>query len=203
MRSPTCSGRDFSRAAISAEIRYGFPWHTPEVPHPLLADPDAWWMQLGRILTDAIGRLGVGAAAATVSADRVRLHYTDPASWKLVPDAVPTLATLSTLGWRHVLLSNHVPELPGIVNAMGLGPHLVAIVNSAATGYEKPHPEAFRPALEQADRPATAWMIGDNPVADVAGAVSAGLQAILVRTRPADGSHHVPDLAGVIDLVND
>ena len=44
-------------------------------------------------------------------------------------------------------------------------------------------------------------MIGDNPVADVAGAVSAGLRAILVRTLPADGSRHVPDLAEVIDLV--
>jgi ribonucleotide monophosphatase NagD (HAD superfamily) len=31
-------------------------------------------------------------------------------------------------------------------------------------------------------------MIGDNPVADVAGAVGAELRGILVRTRPADGS---------------
>jgi ribonucleotide monophosphatase NagD (HAD superfamily) len=45
-------------------------------------------------------------------------------------------------------------------------------------------------------------MIGDNPVADVAGAVSAGLPAILVRTRPADGGHYVPDLQEVIDLVS-
>jgi len=40
---------EFSRAVISAEIRDGFRWHSPEVPHPLLADGDAWWRHLGRV----------------------------------------------------------------------------------------------------------------------------------------------------------
>ena len=40
---------EFSRAVISAEIRDGFWWHSPEVPHPLLADGDAWWRHLGRV----------------------------------------------------------------------------------------------------------------------------------------------------------
>ena len=192
----------FSRAMISAEIRDGFPWHTPQVPHPLLADGDAWWRHLGRVLAAAIGRLGVAPSAAAAAANRVRPHYTDPASWQLFPDAVPTLAALSGLGWRHVLLSNHVPELPEIVTGLGLGRYFNVIVNSAETGYEKPHPQAFRLALERSGWPRSAWMIGDNPVADVAGAVSAGLRAILVRTPPADGSRYVPDLADVIGLVS-
>jgi hypothetical protein len=33
-------------------------------------------------------------------------------------------------------------------------------------------------------------------------AVSAGLRAILVRTRPADGSRHVADLAELTNLVS-
>ncbi len=144
---------DFSRAMISAEIRDGFPWHAPQVPHPLLADSDAWWRHLGRVLAAAIGRLGVASGAAAAAANRVRPHYTDPASWQLFPDAVPTLAALSGLGWRHVLLSNHVPELPEIVTGLGLGRYFNVIVNSAATGYEKPHPQAFRLALERAGWP--------------------------------------------------
>jgi putative hydrolase of the HAD superfamily len=192
---------EFGPAAISAEIGHGFPWHAPDVPHPLLADPDAWWRHMSQVLADAIGRLGVNARAAAAAAGRVRSHYTDLTGWRLFPDAVPALAALSGLGWRHLLLSNHVPELPEIVTGLGLVPHLEAIVNSAATGYEKPHPEAFRLALERAGRPRTAWMIGDNPVADVGGAVSAGLPAILVRTRPTDGSRHVAGLADVIDMV--
>jgi putative hydrolase of the HAD superfamily len=192
---------EFGPAKISGEIGHGFPWHTPDVTHPLLADPDAWWRHMAQVLAAALGRLGVDAAPAAAAAERVRPHYTDLASWRLFPDTVPALAALTGLGWRHVLLSNHVPELPEIVAGLGLRPHIEAIVNSAATGYEKPHPEAFRLALERAGRPATAWMIGDNPVADVAGAVSAGLRAILVRTRPLDGSPHVADLAELANLV--
>jgi putative hydrolase of the HAD superfamily len=194
---------EFSRAMISAEIHDGFPWHSPEVAHPLLADGDAWWRHLGRALAAAIGRLGVVSATADAAASRVRHHYTDPASWRLFPDTMPTLAALSDLGWRHVLLSNHVPELPEIVAGLGLSRHFPVIVNSAATGFEKPHPEAFRLALERAGWPRSVWMIGDNPVADVAGAVSAGLRAILVRTPPADGSRQVADLSEVIGLVSD
>jgi putative hydrolase of the HAD superfamily len=193
---------EFSTAMIAAEVRSGYPWHSPEVPHPLLADADSWWQHMGRVLAAALGRLGVAPAAAADAAGRVRAHYTDLASWQLFPDTLPTLAALSDFGWRHVLLSNHVPELPEIVTGLGLGRHLSAIVNSAATGYEKPHPEAFRLALERAGRPTSAWMIGDNPVADVEGAVSVGLRAILVRTQPTDGSRHVPDLHGVIDIVS-
>lgn len=193
---------EFSQDMIAAEIHSGFPWHSPEATHLHLADGDSWWRHLGEVLAAAIGRLGVAPAAAAGAAGRVRSHYIDPASWQLFPDTVPALVALSDLGWRHVLLSNHVPELPQIVTGLGLRQHLSVIVNSAATGYEKPHPQAFRLALERAGWPASAWMIGDNPVADVAGAVSAGLRAILVRTLPADGSRHVPDLADVIDLVS-
>jgi putative hydrolase of the HAD superfamily len=193
---------EFGPARISGEIYHGFPWHAPDVPHPLLAEKDAWWRHMSQVLAAAIERLGMDAAAAAAAAERVRAHYTDLASWRLFPDTVPALTALSGLGWRHVILSNHVPELPEIVAGLGLLPHIDAIVNSAATGYEKPHPEAFRLALERAGRPATAWMIGDNPVADVSGAVTAGLRAILVRTRPADGSRHVSDLADVIGLVS-
>jgi HAD superfamily hydrolase (TIGR01549 family) len=193
---------EFSQAMIAAEVRSGYPWHSPDVPHPHLADGDSWWRHLGEVLAAALGRLGVAPAAAAAAAARVRSYYIDLESWRLFPDTVPTLAALSGHGWRHVLLSNHVPELPEIVTGLGLGSHLSVIVNSATTGYEKPHPEAFRLALERAGWPTSAWMIGDNPVADVAGAVSAGLRAILVRTVPADGSRHVPGLAEVIDLVS-
>jgi FMN phosphatase YigB (HAD superfamily) len=166
-------------------------------------EPVAWDGPVGYTRRcDAGGAELCNILETAAAANRVRAHYIDPASWRLFPDTVPTLAALSGLGWRHVLLSNHVPELPEIVNGLGLGSHLSVIVNSAATGYEKPHPEAFRLALERARWPASAWMIGDNPVADVAGAISAGLRAILVRTRPADGSRHVTDLAEVIDLVS-
>jgi putative hydrolase of the HAD superfamily len=191
----------FSRAGISAVLRHGFPWHEPDLPHPHLGAADLWWDHLADVLASALLRLGVGAGAAAQAASRVRPHYTDLASWRLFDDTVPVLRELSDRGWQHVVLSNHVPELAEIMTGLGLAGHFAAVVNSAVIGYEKPHPEAFRVALEQAGRPAVAWMIGDNPVADIAGAERVGLPAILVRTRPAGGGRHLSGLAGVVELI--
>jgi putative hydrolase of the HAD superfamily len=76
------------------------------------------------------------------------------------------------------------------------------VLNSAVTGFEKPHPRAFALALASAGQPAVAWMIGDNPVADVGGAVATGLGAILVRTSPPDpGIRYAAGLADVAAIV--
>ena len=54
-------------------------------------------------------------------------------------------------------------------------------ISSADVGYLKPHPKIFEAALDclhvQADE---AVFVGDNPVADIAGAQTVGLRAIMV-----------------------
>jgi putative hydrolase of the HAD superfamily len=189
-------------AMVRDVLRHGYPWHRPDVPHPELADPDVWWQSLAAVLGRAVQRLGVEPQAAAEVGRRVRRHYADPASFVLYDDVHPVLTRLSELGWEHVVLSNHVPELPQILASLGIAWHFRAVVNSAVTGYEKPHPQAFRLALELAGSPRSAWMIGDNPVADIGGAAAAGLPAIQVRTRPADGSAPITDLADVIEIVS-
>lgn len=57
--------------------------------------------------------------------------------------------------------------------------------SAADVGYLKPHPRIFEAALACVEaRPDEAVFVGDNPVADIAGAQSAGMQAVL-RTRQA------------------
>jgi FMN phosphatase YigB (HAD superfamily) len=107
------------------------------------------------------------------------------------------LSKLRERGWRHVVLSNHVPELGAIITHLGLDLLVEATVNSAQTGYEKPHPEAFALARRAAGDPATIWMVGDNTTADVAGAEAAGIPAILVRREGTDAqeaTRRAPDL---------
>jgi putative hydrolase of the HAD superfamily len=81
----------------------------------------------------------------------------------------------------NAILSNHVPELPELVGALGIAPYVDAVFTSALTGFEKPHPEAFRYALRAFGDPQHVWMVGDSPTADVQGAEALGLRAILVR----------------------
>jgi putative hydrolase of the HAD superfamily len=192
---------EFSSEQIAAELTHGFPWHEPDIPHPQLSDPDDWWAHLAAVLTSALHRLGVAGGPAADAASRVRQQFTDPASWRLFDDTPAALNELASLGWRHVVLSNHVPELAQILGCLGLGGYFADVVNSAVTGYEKPHPMAFRIALERAGRPKRAWMVGDNPVADIAGAAAIGLPGILVRTRSADG-RHITSLAEIAGLVS-
>jgi putative hydrolase of the HAD superfamily len=180
-------GHGIDIAAVRPHLRDGFPWHAPDVPHPELADADAWWTHVGRVVASAYVCVGVDEQHAAALAVRVRSVYGDHRrSWTVFEDTEPALDALTATGWRHAILSNHVPELAAIVEGLGLARHFEALVNSAATGFEKPHPEAFACARRAVGNPGTLWMVGDNPEADVAGAEAAGIPAILVR-RDAGG----------------
>jgi putative hydrolase of the HAD superfamily len=167
-------------------LRTGFPWHEHERGHEHLDHPDAWWSHLEALFADVLRRLGVPAPVAQEAARSVRLRYTDPLGWAVFPEAPAALAAVAGAGWRNAILSNHVPELAPLVRKLGLGEHVDAVFSSAAIGWEKPHPKAFRHALQAMGEPASAWMVGDSPRADVGGAQAAGMPAILVAPGAGD-----------------
>jgi putative hydrolase of the HAD superfamily len=183
-------GHGLEREHFRGLLSDGFPWNRPEVAHPELADPDAWWTALEPVIGAALGSLGHDAALAV----HVRERFVDVRAWRLFDDTLETLGLLAAEGWRHVVLSNHVPELGDLIDALGLRPHLHAIVNSAETGFEKPHPQAFALARAAAGHPDVVWMIGDNPVADGEGAAAVGIEAILVRGETGRALADVPAL---------
>jgi putative hydrolase of the HAD superfamily len=178
-------------------LRDGFPWHRPEIAHPELCDPTAWWRRVNLLLASAYEGVGIPAARAAELARLARKRYLDITSWMLYDDVVPTLEQLRRAGWRHVILSNHVPELPELVAGLGLTPLVEHVLSSAATGYEKPNPLAFEIALTRCGNPSEVWMIGDNPVADVAGSEAVGIPGILVRSPQKAECRYAPTLSAV------
>lgn len=193
------SGFDVER--MRTELRTGFPWHTPEVPHAESTSPDTWWETVSPIFARAFEAGGLDPVTSETFAGCVREAYTDPIHWRLFDDTLSALRLLSSRGWTHVVLSNHVPELAQILKTLGLSEHVQRIFNSADSGYEKPHPRAFANLLEALDRPEKIWMIGDNPKADVRGAETAGIPAILVRGHPNETKYHCRGLLGVVEIV--
>ncbi|MCX4681508.1 HAD family hydrolase [Streptomyces sp. NBC_01433] len=167
----------------------GFPWHAAQEPHPHLNDPDAWWDHITSVVAQALTRLGISRPQAVAAG--IRAAYTDPAAWSLYPQTLHVLDRLTAHGWTHVLLSNHVPELPELLSTLGIDTRFQAVINSAASGYEKPHPQAFQLARAEAGPAHRLVMIGDNPRADAAGARRAGIDAIWVRR---DQHTDTPDL---------
>jgi putative hydrolase of the HAD superfamily len=189
---------------IRPYLRSGFPWHTPGEPHLQLVDPELWWLNLECVFIRAYEGVGFDAGHAQKLAKQVRKHVIDPRRYVLYDDALPVLEGLRAQGWRHIILSNHVPELPDIVEGLGLAPYLDCCITSAFTGYEKPHPEAFRIALARAGNPEKAWMIGDNILADIQGAEALGIPAILVHSSKSNSVKYcVPNLAETVKIIEE
>ncbi|HJQ74807.1 MAG TPA: HAD family hydrolase [Gaiellaceae bacterium] len=190
-------GHGHSPDTFRPHLREGFPWHAPEVAHPELCDPEAWWTSVGAVIARAYEAAGYAPARAVELAAAARRLYVDPrVGWALFDDTLPTLERLSEAGWTHAILSNHVPELPQLVTGLGLDDVFAFVSCSAETGYEKPHERAFASVLERL-HPTEAWMVGDNVVADVLGAEALGIPAVLVRRPDPRASRYADSLAGV------
>jgi len=183
------AGHGVTQERLREGLRDSFPWHRPETPHPQLNTPEVWWRDLDPALRRAYLIAGTDEATAGRAAAQVRDVYVDARHWSVFDDTRPALKRLRDHGYRNVIVSNHVPELGDLVVRLGLGDLIDDVLTSAVTGYEKPHPAMFALALELIGHPGRMWMVGDNPVADVAGAEAVGIPAVLVRgTDPATAS---------------
>jgi putative hydrolase of the HAD superfamily len=196
-------GAGLTRAQVAPYLSSGFPWHTPEVEHPHLGDPDAWWARLNLVLSAALtAGAKMDATLASKIASQVRPEFLNPSRWVVFADTEPTLTALSRSGWKHIILSNHVPELPQLVKALGLGQHFERIITSATLGFEKPHPAAFKAATETIPSNERIVMIGDSYTMDYQGARAVGLDAILVRGSHPECATSYADLVPVVGHLN-
>ncbi len=108
------------------------------------------------------------------------------------PDVPPMLAKFQQLGIKMGIVTNASQPMQmrdTELEAFGLlqyFPYQPARIAAADVGYLKPHQAIFEHALNVlGTTPEETIFIGDNPVADIAGAQSAGMKAILRVISPA------------------
>jgi putative hydrolase of the HAD superfamily len=193
-REPTAGIR---RDDIRPLLHNAFPWHSPNRAHPELNTPNAWWDVVEGLLLRACIQLGFSEEKARTYARETHEHYIDAAGFRLFDDTLAALSRLRAGGWRHIILSNHVPELRDIVEGLELADLIEDSLSSAVTGYEKPNPKAFELGREAAGHPDELWMIGDNVEVDVRGAEAVGIPAILVRSYDDHVARRFDDLSSV------
>ena len=169
-------------------LTYGFPWHEPDVLHPELDDPESWWTHQVEVIRHAYVDAGLSLDLAQRAAAHVREAFLDPRAWALLPGAMEALELTHEAGLRNLIVSNHVPELPEIIELMGLGGWIDHVINSATYGAEKPNPHIFAVAMNHSVPGAPIWMVGDNPIADIDGAAAIGVPGILVQGYAPNGS---------------
>ncbi len=144
----------------------------------------------------------IAAAAGITRADARRRFTRDfPTFVRLRPDAD---ALLAAFPGPTAIVTNGPSELQrGKIAAAGLEGRVTAVVVSGELGVEKPDAAIFHAAIERlpATSHATARMVGDHPVNDVAGARSAGLEAVFVRSRWFRAPDGVPAVDQLTELL--
>lgn len=133
------------------------------------------------------------------------------------PDALGLLGALRERGIKIGVLSNTVwsrAEHERIFARDGLAPLIDAAVYTSEIEWTKPHPEAFKAALDAVGvtDPTCAVFVGDRPFDDIHGAASIGMRTILiphsdippVQQGPVTGTPDavVHRLAEVLDVVD-
>ena len=187
---------------IDPLLRTGFPWHEPHRSHTQVRNAEQWWAWMTPYFEKVYRDLGCSSSVARNCARLVRTTYLDRASWRVYAD-VAALGRLTEMGWTHWVVSNHVPELKELVGDLGLGAHVTEVFTSALTGFEKPHPQAYRIALDMAPELEVVWMVGDNIVADYQGPRNIGIPSILVRNYVEEADLYAETLWRVAELIEE
>ncbi|PTH84226.1 hydrolase [Streptomyces sp. A244] len=121
------------------------------------------------------------------------------------------LARALTSGWTLVIVTNgRAAQQETKIRATGLDALTHGWVVSESVGHKKPAPQIFHAAAATVGVGLDgAWVIGDSPHADIAGAVGIGARSVWVSAgRPWTETAHTPtrtapDTASAIDSVVD
>lgn len=186
---------------IRPYLQAGFPWHNPDRSHTEIKSVEQWWNALDELFEQAFLGIGINPDDVRFLAKQVRHVYPTLTSWRLFDDVLPTLEKLSALGWTHLVLSNHCPELRQIIHFLQLDKYILHIFNSAETGYEKPHRQAFMTLLAALGNIETIWMIGDSMESDILGADAVGLPGILVRKFHVKAEYYCATLNEISEII--
>ncbi|MEU6549108.1 HAD family hydrolase [Streptomyces sp. NPDC046915] len=112
-------------------------------------------------------------------------------------------------GWTCVIVTNgRTGQQEAKIRRTGLDRLVQGWVISEGVGHKKPEPEIFHAAADAGGVPLTgAWVVGDSPHADVAGAHALGLRSVWVSNgrpwpqAPYRPTHVAGDVATAVDLV--
>jgi putative hydrolase of the HAD superfamily len=127
------------------------------------------------------------------------------------PEVLAGLAALRAVGWRLGIVTNgRTDNQLGKIERTGLGEVVHGVAVSEEAGVRKPAPDIFALAAARAgaELAGGGWMVGDNPLADCAGAAASGLRAVWIddgRGRwpgvEVRADYTVPDIVAAFPLL--
>lgn len=131
----------------------------------------------------ALSDLGINEGTGEL-AEMLYKRFTRYESYRLFPDALPTLEQLRRSGLHVGLISNFEEWLEGMLIEWEIAHLFDTMLISGKEGIEKPDPQIFVAALRRAEvEPGEALYVGDNPRVDVEGAAAVGMGTVLIDRR--------------------
>lgn len=180
----------------------GIPWQNCEKDYSHLTGEGQWWKLVEGIFQESYKELFIDEHKAKEYARQAHYELAKPDEFKLYDDTVEILNYFKSEGWTNIILSNHIPDLPEIVESLGLNEYIYKCISSANVGFEKPNERIYELALKEAGSPKKVWMVGDTLLADVKGPERLGITGVLVRTDKVDDiAYYSEDLIGLKDII--
>jgi len=132
-----------------------------------------------RLQAEVAAASGLVASRAELEENYVRWRMSRQ---RVLPDVAELFAALHAAGIKRGLVSNTAfsrEAMDAYLRVRGLADDLDAVVYSSEVGWRKPKPQIFRAALVRLEvSAAETAFVGDDVVADVGGAIGAGIAAI-------------------------
>jgi putative hydrolase of the HAD superfamily len=157
-------------------------------------DHSFWWMFYAQLLSE----LGLKDDAVL---DQLVTSIRNSANWDTIRPG--TAAQLQEIGERYQtgVISNADGKIEDVLQRCGIASCFRTITDSGLVGYEKPHPEIFRLALNSMNAsPAESLYVGDVYSVDYLGATGAGMLAALMDVAGAYRDRGVPRLEDLVEL---
>ena len=180
--------RERAKSALRAEMAY-YREH-----HDIASDADG----LTRLRDACTDVLRAALGGSPLSQAELRAALLRALHFRPFPEVPEVLRDLRARGTFLVVVSNWDVSLHEVLERTGLRPLLDGVLTSAEAGEAKPGGAMFRAALEMAGAaPEEALHAGDSVEHDVAGALAAGMHAVLV-----DRDRSAPDVPPGVRVVS-
>ncbi|HZA39750.1 MAG TPA: HAD-IA family hydrolase [Actinomycetota bacterium] len=186
--APVLYGMVRDMGTIAAEIG-------DSAPSTSAAGSYSLWTHIYRRCLD-----GLGIPVDTLP-DELYKVFSDSATYRLYPDALPAVDRLRADGYRVGLISNFEGWLEEMLVELQAGDVFEVSVISGLVGVEKPDPRIYEMALEQAGvEPGAAAHVGDSIRLDVEPATAVGINAVLLDRSGAHPDTEWPTIGSLEEL---
>jgi FMN phosphatase YigB (HAD superfamily) len=157
-------------------------------------DHSFWWMFYSQLLAE------IGFHDDAVR-DQLVAGIHNSGNWDTILPR--TAEQLHQIGERYqvAVISNADGKIEDVLQRCGIAQCFQTITDSGLVGYEKPHPEIFRQALNSMNAaPEESLYVGDVYSVDYLGATGAGMQSLLMDVPGAYRDKGVPRVGSLNEL---